>query len=253
MSSTDITNENPFFDNFDNDEPTNAADESTDDIGASVLAQAFAVDNNIPASSPSSSSSNNIFGGNQFGNSSNNSNNNAKKYYIKDLLWLISFKLYRNEKLENGETALITVGFNSTYDNMRITFLQPSSETFTESAIIRLKTKSLTTVNLFSETCAAIKYSYNSSSEKPVMLMAQERLIQSGNWQPNKTRIELDKKNNKITIHTISPSDSRNSSGTKYKFTLEGWQVPAFIDACNFMLNGGAWSVSSISQYFSPN
>ncbi len=230
---------NPFFEDFSNveDTTTTPTTESTEEPVIITASPVFMETN--------------PFDSNSF--TSNNTSNNYtpatqnKKYYIRDNYWFINTKLYRKEKLDDGELPYLTISFNSQYDNLRIVFLNPGQGAFTGNAIVRSKCKVVTTANVFAETCEALLYYYDKSESKPATWHSMERLIQSNNeWKPNSTKFDLDKKNNRITIYT-SPSVN-GGKGPIYKFTFEDYQTEGFLNVCQFMRKE-AWLISNIGQF----
>ncbi len=230
-----MSDPNPFFESFSNTEETPASS-TTNTTPEEPTPSTFMESNpfdNIPVSSSSST----------FNNSQN------KKYYIRDNYWFVNMKLYRKEKLDNGEASLITISFNSQYDNMRIVFLQPGNEAFSDSAIVRSKCKVITTANVFAETCEALLYYYDKSADKPTSWHALERLIQANSeWKPNRTKFDLNKKEGKITIFTVPANNKTQVS----KFTFEDFQLEGFLNACRFMRKE-AWIVSNLGQFMINN
>jgi hypothetical protein len=242
-----MTDPNPFFDSFSNTDEENTTSESENSTKSEeIVASTLFMDNpfEVQETTFSSPKSN-------YGNSNNYSNNSgtAKKYYIRDNYWFVNMKMYRKEKLDPGEVSFVTISFNSQYDNMRIVFLNPSSDAFTDSAIIRSKCKVITTSNVFAETCEAILYYYDQSEEKVVPWPSFERLIQANSeWRPNRTQFELNKKDNKITIMTLPAGGNKQP----LKFTFEEYQTAGFLNVCRFM-RSDAWIVSNIGQFLINN
>lgn len=234
---------NPFFDAFSNTDD-DTVDAETNEVSPQETSQVESVAAPVVNQFQGFSDS-------PFNNSSpkkfNNEQSTSKKYYTKDLYWFVNLKLYKKQQLDQGEAACVTISFNSQYDNMRIVLLQPNSDAFADNAMIRNNCKVITTVNVYSETCEALKYYYERSlNEKtPIQWNPFERLIEANSkWKPNKSKFELDKKNNRITIYT-SPSNGANQV---YKFTFEEFQTIGLLNAFEF-LRGGAWNVSNLSQF----
>lgn len=162
-----------------------------------------------------------------------------KKYNIVDLYWLVNQKLFNSEKLNKDEVALLIIGYNADFNNLRIAFHDVSAKTFNETSILKHETKQITTVNIFSETAQKILFNVHTKKFKDEFSNF-ERIFtaSSGNndWKPNPTQIEMNIPNN-IILKT-------KFNNNIYSFTFLDWQIQAFLNAMKFMTNGDAWKAS---------
>lgn len=163
----------------------------------------------------------------------------VKKYNIVDLYWLVNQKLFNSQKLNKDEAALLVIGYNADFNNLRIAFHEANAKSFTQTSILKYETKQITTVNLFSETAQKILYNIQTKKFKDEITNF-ERLftanVGNNDWKPNPTQITMDIPNN-IIIQT-------KYNNTLYSFTLLDWQIQAFLNAMKFMTDGNSWKAS---------
>lgn len=162
-----------------------------------------------------------------------------KKYNIVDLYWLVNQKLFNSEKLNKDEVALLIIGYNADFNNLRIAFHEVTAKSFNETSILKHETKQITTVNIFSETAQKILFNVHTKKFKDEFSNF-ERIFtaNSGNndWKPNSTQIEMNIPNN-IVLKT-------KFNNAIYSFTFLDWQIQAFLNAMKFMTDGDAWKAS---------
>ena len=156
-----------------------------------------------------------------------------RHHNIIDMYWFVNQKLFQKQQLEEGEAGLLALGYNADFANLRVGFHTLSGESFTRSSIIKDKTKFLTTINLFSETCFNILDCLRTA--KPINVSNFERIIGSDNkWTPNQTQITGNAE--QIVIRTMNPD------GVKFSYTLLDWQITAFATALRYMTEGNSWN-----------
>jgi len=160
----------------------------------------------------------------------NQQNGQQVKYVIVDFFWLINKKLIYHQQLEQGEAAILTVGYNASFNNLRFSFHGVTNETFTPSSITIQNTQRLAMCNIYSEQALDL---LTKSKGTGAPVYSFERVIKSGNWTPNKTIIVWNP--DSIIIQTC---DSNNNT---YKFPCYEDQIYGLEKALEFMINGQAW------------
>lgn len=167
----------------------------------------------------------------------------VKKYNIVDLYWLVNQKLFNSQKLNKDEVALLIIGYNTDFNNLRISFHEANAKSFTQTSILKYETKQIATINLFSETAQKILYNVQTKKFKDEVSNF-ERLfspnVGNNDWKPNPSQITLDIPNN-IILQT-------KYNNTLYSFTLLDWQIQAFLNAMKFMTDGSAWKSSLLKS-----
>lgn len=162
-----------------------------------------------------------------------------KKYNIVDMYWLINQKLFNNEKLNKDEVALLTIGYNADFNNLRFVFYEANPKTFNETSILKHETKQITSVNIFSETAQKILFNVHSKKFKDEFSNFERVFTASSgtnDWKPNPTQIEMN-----IPSNIILKTKFNNAI---YSFTFLDWQIQAFLNAMKFMTDGDAWKAS---------
>ena len=158
----------------------------------------------------------------------------GSKYNITDLYWFVNRKLFSGGTLDQGETGLMTIGFNASFGNLRLSLHGINNNSFTQSSIIMENCQRLAICNIHSEAAAQILASKGNG--QPVQLL--ERVIKAGNWTPNVSQ---------ITWQTSVTVQSQDQQGNAHVFTLLDDQVTAFESALGFMIDGNAWVASLMS------
>lgn len=160
------------------------------------------------------------------------------KYNIIDLFWLINQKLIDKKQMEQNEVHLLTLGYNASFGNLRMTFYTCNQNTFTPSSIILANAKRVTTVNMYPEACMELLS--KKDTKQPITLF--ERTIRSDiKWSPNQTTIIWAP--NAIRIQTTDP---QNASSL---FDITSWQVKAFEHSLKFMTTGKSWNMNMQSVF----
>lgn len=177
-------------------------------------------------------------GQNQFFGGGSSGTQQSPKYNIIDLFWLINQKLIDKTQIQPNEAHLLTIGYNASFGNLRMTFYGCNQNTFTPSSIILGNAKRITTANMYPEAC--IELLSKKDANQPIMLF--ERTIRNDNkWSPNQTTVIWAK--NAIRIQT---TDSQNVSSL---FDITNWQVIAFEQAMLFMTRGKSWDMNMHSVF----
>lgn len=162
------------------------------------------------------------------------------KCNIIDLYWLINNKFFNKEKLGPNEVPLICIGYNADFLNLRITFHVVNGDSnppiFVPTGINKNNSKSLCTVNVFSETAHNLYHNITKGTKDVVEITNFERLFNSS-WEPTPCAFKIDKKEGTITIKT-----SINSEIYTYVFT--DWQIQVLLNSLKFMFNGDSWKSS---------
>lgn len=159
-----------------------------------------------------------------------------QQYHIIDLFWFINRKLIYNQKLDQGEAHIMTVGYNASFNNLRMGLLNNTNNAITATSLIIQNATRLTGWNIYPEEAILLK-AYQ-GSEQPINL--RERQIKSGAWSPNQTQITWNKDN--VVFK------SKESNGTIHCFILMQEQVIGFEKALEFMYNGTAWTLAMMSN-----
>jgi hypothetical protein len=159
-----------------------------------------------------------------------------QQYHIIDLFWFINRKLIYNQKLDQGEAHIMTVGYNASFNNLRMGLLNNTNNAITGTSLIIQNATRLTGWNIYPEEAILLK-AYQ-GSEQAINL--RERQIKSGGWSPNQTQITWNKDN--VAFR------SKESNGTIHCFTLMQEQVIGFEKALEFMYNGTAWTLAMMSN-----
>ena len=149
---------------------------------------------------------------------------NPHNNYIIDMFWFVNKKLYANQSLEQNEAGLLTIGFNASFNNLRIGLYQLNGDSTTNSSIIIMNCTKLANFNIFPEHALQIN-----STEGQTNIF--ERVIRGG-WQPNESVIT---KTNDI----IKFESSYNN--TTFHYTLLDEQIIGFNKAMEFLTNGQSW------------
>lgn len=150
----------------------------------------------------------------------------GSKYNIIDLAWVVNMKLTANQRLDEGEAAVLMLGYNADFNNLRVVFRSAEQSAFSPSSINLPGTKIITSMNLFSETCAEILYK-KGTGEQIQVLERMFKLDQS--WAPNQSIITWD--SDMISLY------SKMSNGTVISFFLYQWQIDLFAYGLQFMLD----------------
>jgi len=162
----------------------------------------------------------------------NNQNSGpAEKFAIVDMFWLVNKKLYANQPLVAGEAQLLTVGFNASFNNMRIGMCSDKGGAFTDSSIIIQNCERLANFNIFSE--HALQILYIPGNEIRIF----ERVIRAGSWSPNVSSITNN--GNTFVIKSTNPQNGNVTS-----FIVADEQVIGFTKALEFLLNGQSWNMA---------
>ena len=162
-------------------------------------------------------------------------NNNEQRYQIIDMYWLVNQKVKTNEQFIDGECNFMTIGFNASFNNMRLTFFSMNPQDLNNSYITISNLRKITNCNIFSETAGELYF--NKGTGNPVRI--HERMFRMTNWTPNFTQITWNPDN--IVIHT------QDSQGILTAFTLLNWHITAFESCLNFLVDGSAWNSSLMS------
>ena len=173
---------------------------------------------------------------NQNNNRQNNgfqNNGERQKYNIKDFFWFINPKLFSQQGLTQGEAGMITVGYNLDFDNMRLQLYSIDQSTFKPGAILLPNAKKLAVSHLYPE------YRYQmihaAEHEYDAQYFSFERTISgTGNWEPNKTIINVTKEN--IQITSVHSKDN-----SQYFYVFSGWQRQALLDAASSITCANHW------------
>ena len=164
-----------------------------------------------------------------------NNNGNRPKYNIIDLFWLTNLKFFKQEQLGQNEAGLLSIGYNADFDNMRCTLRSVTNESFTSSSVIISNTQQVAIMHVYAETCLQILHMIEMKTSGAIHNF--ERIIQaSSKWTPNQSTIN-------VTPEVIT-IQSTNNQGQVHSFDLSDWQIAAFKKACEFMVNGPAWTSS---------
>ena len=165
------------------------------------------------------------------------------RYHIINCYVLANYKLYNNIQLSESDPGVIVIGFNATFNNVRIAFHGLTNESFTNTSIILNNCPKLTSVNIFSETAENIAYNMK-HIQYPNTISIVERLWQSQpNWTPNESHLEL-----------ISPTELKLntidfSSNKYFNYIFKDWQFNAFINVMKMLINGNFWNLSMQSTF----
>ena len=159
-----------------------------------------------------------------------NNNNQQRKYNIIDIAWFINHKLYDNSLVE-PECAYAVVSYNADFNNLRIGLKGLNSNVpFNSNYLTPNNWFNRTSINLYPENCAQIKY----SGEGQFQII--ERMFNlNANWIPNTTIIAVNQ--NSLIINSV---DSNNN---QHSFTFIGYQYELLNKCFDFMLSGEAWSL----------
>lgn len=171
-------------------------------------------------------------------NSELDNTSNNKKHNIIDMYWLINNKLFENKKLETNEIALLTIGYNADFNNLRIGLFEPNNKTFTEHAIYKTEAKLITTVNVFSETAHKALSIINKGENADIINF--ERVFsqaQANSWKPSPSLFKINLSEKNITLEVTN-------NNTKYTYVFTDWQIAALLSVFKYMTNGGSWSAS---------
>jgi hypothetical protein len=169
-----------------------------------------------------------------FGGGGGQQQGGGSKYNITDLYWFVNRKLFSGGTLDQGEAGLMTIGFNASFGNLRLSLHGINNNSFTQSSIIMENCQRLAICNIHSEIAAQILASKGNG--QPVQLL--ERVIKAGNWTPNVSQ---------ITWQTSVTVQSQDQQGNAHIFTMLDDQVTAFESALGFMIDGNAWVASLMS------
>lgn len=162
----------------------------------------------------------------------------SPRYNIIDLYWLINQKLINKTQMAANEAHLLTIGYNASFGNMRMTFYTCDQNSFTPSSIILGNSKRIATANMYPEACLEVL----SKKESNQSVMLFERVIRADNkWTPNQSSITWAPK--AIRIQTI---DQNNNT---ILFDLTAWHIAAFESALKFMITGKSWNMNMQSQF----
>lgn len=159
-----------------------------------------------------------------------------QQYHIIDLFWFINRKIIYNQKVDQGEAHIMTVGYNANFNNLRFGLLNNTNNAITPSSLIIQNATRLTGWNIYPEEAILLK-AYQ-GSDQPLNL--RERQIKSGGWTPNQTQIIWGK--DTILFKT------KDSNGTILSFVLMQEQIIGFEKALEFMYNGTAWTLAMMSS-----
>lgn len=174
---------------------------------------------------------NNGYGGNQGGFQ----NQNNEKFAIIDMFWFVNKKMYANQALDQGEAQILTVGFNASFNNMRIGMSMGNEGAFTDTSIIIGNCARLANFNIFSEHALQILHVPNT----PHRIF--ERVIRAGSWNPNPSQIT----NNGDSFLIQS---TNTQTGNTHSFLIAQEQAVGFKHALEFLLNGQSWSMAMTGQ-----
>ncbi len=180
----------------------------------------------------------------QFGGGNNN--NQKKKYKFIQLYWLINSKLAAGQAV-NNESHLMEINYNADYSNLRLTFANAKQDTFitNTNAITAIKIQNSdrqTTINIYPETAEHLLF--NIQQKIAGKIPVYERVIGSGNWNPNQTVFNINLNPFEVGVY------SKTSNGQTYAFIFSGWQVMALIKALKFLTEGPAYTID-IAKFLS--
>lgn len=165
--------------------------------------------------------------------------NANKKYNIVDMYWLINNKLFNKQKLDANEVALLSIGYNADFNNLRFVIHEINDKVFTESAILKHEAKVISSVNVFSETSAKVLNNIKRGITEPVHNF--ERVFNANmieQWKPNQASFEINKENGGSIILKILYNN------TTYSYMFTDWQIEVLISCFKFMTNGDSWKSS---------
>lgn len=163
--------------------------------------------------------------------------NVGKKYNIVDMYWLINNKLFENKKLEKNEIALLTLGYNADFNNLRICLYEPNAKTFTEHAIFKTEAKQITSVNVFSETAHKVLAMIAKGENCDVVNFERVFSNSQNGWTPSPSMFKVNLKEKNITLQV-------SHDNVTYTYMFTDWQIQALMSVFKFMTNGGSWTAS---------
>jgi hypothetical protein len=159
-----------------------------------------------------------------------------KKYRIHDFFWFINPKLLLGQNLEGNEAAVLSVGYNCDFDNLRLTFYGNAQGALTPGAVVleHLQPNKLAIGHLYPEARQELLYLTNQEAGEGT-IHCFERTIKQSQYTPNPTQMI-------VTPDTIQIQSTNSQSNQTGMFTLTGWQREAFIKATKTVTNVDHWS-----------
>jgi hypothetical protein len=158
-----------------------------------------------------------------------------KKYRIFDFFWFINPKLLQGQTLEENESAVLSVGYNCDFDNLRLTFYGNAQGALTPGAIVleHLQQQKMAIGHVYPEARAQLMYMADNKTEG--LIHCFERTIKQSQYTPNPTQIN-------VTATEIQIKSTNSQSSQHATFNLTDWQRESFIKAVKTVTNCDSWA-----------
>ena len=154
-----------------------------------------------------------------------------KQYHIIDMFWLTNPKLTKKIKIEENEAELCTIGFNSDFGNLRITFYNIPKDAINKNVIFQQSLKPLITGTLYPSAC----YRANKLKIGEKGFVCIEQLINNTGeqWQSERPVCVIERIESGIILKIFS------HKGDMYFYNFEDWQYECIIDTFEFTYKRG--------------